>query len=200
MIYPSQEPVPAYQHWQALYLASVSIINVLHYSLCMSIHFDTDSLISKYHNTPTLSLTTKSLLNMISSGLFYAAIFSFVVSLFFTVFFTTGKDISGFWVLITGWLGFVIFQFAWFANPLGLLAILILKKRPVVALILCTLAVALATMGFMFYEIPTLKGAEKIFIKEYGLGFYFWYAAQWLLLYSVILFVLDRGTKKAGHK
>ena len=162
--------------------------------------FDTNSLIAKYHNTTALSHTTKSLLNMISSGLFYAAMFSFFVSLFFTVFFTTGENISGFWVLTTGWLGFVIFQFAWFANPLSLLAVLIMKKRPVIALILCTLAVALASMGFLFSEIPTAKGAEKIFIKEYGLGFYFWYAAQWFLLYSVILLVLGRGIKKAGNK
>jgi len=102
------------------------------------------------------------------------------------------------WVLITGWLGFVIFQFAWFANPLSLLAVLIMNKRPVVALLLCVLAVVLASTGFVFHEIPAAKGAEKIFIKEYGLGFYFWYAAQWFLLYSLLIKVMAKGIKKAG--
>ncbi len=149
------------------------------------------------HSNTTV-LDTRLLLKLGGRGLFYAAIFSFTLSLFLTVFFTTGEDISGFWVLITGWLGFVIFQFAWFANPLAMLAILIMKKRPVIALLLCVLAVALASMGFIFNEIPAAQGAEKIFIKEYGLGFYFWYAAQWFLLYSVILHVLSQGIKKAG--
>ncbi len=168
----------------------------------MNTFFDTNSLISKFHNSSaissTTSLTTKSLLKMMSSGLLYVAVLSYTVSLFSTVFFTTGEDITGFWVLITGWLGFIIFQFAWFANPLSVLAILIKKKRPIMALLLCVLAVVLASMGFIFNEIPAAKGAEKIFIKEYGLGFYFWYAAQWFLLYSVILYVLSRGIKKAG--
>lgn len=126
------------------------------------------------------------LYEMISMALLSLAISFFIISLLNIVFFTSSGDISGFWTLLTGWLGFIVFQFAWFANPLSFLAVSRMKSQPLFALFLSVLAVTLATEGFIFNEIPTASGSEKIFIREFGLGFYFWYGAHWLALCSVL--------------
>lgn len=114
----------------------------------------------------------------------YAGMMFFSVSLFLIVFFTSGDDIQGYWVLATGWLGFVIFQFAWYANPLNLLAILLVGRRPAVALLLSIAALTLATQAFLFNEIPTVSGEEKTYIREFGLGAYLWYLSHCLILLS----------------
>lgn len=157
-----------------------------------------DTLITRINKIRTLPRTlatssrpSPSRLKSLSSILLATGMFFFVLSLFLHVFFTTGEDIRGVWVLLTGWLGFVIFQFAWFANPLSLLAILVMKTRPVVALLLSILAVVFASEIFLFNEIPAVSGGEKIYIKEFGLGAYFWYIAQWLFLYSNVLNVIN---------
>lgn len=113
------------------------------------------------------------------------ALACFFSSLFLTAFITTGNDIRGFWVLVLGWVGLLIFQFAWFANPVNLLALLLLNKHPFVALILSLIAVLIASQTFYFHEIPTELYDKKIYIKELGLGFYVWYLSQILILIGV---------------
>ncbi len=136
-----------------------------------------------------------SLLKTLSSLLLYSGITLFIISLFFNVFFTNSDDISGIWILLMGWLGFIIFQFAWYANPLSLLAILLMKKRPVVAVLLSLLAVIVASGTFIFNEIPAASGNEKIYIKELGLGAYIWYASHWLILYAMVFNSLWKGKR-----
>ena len=133
------------------------------------------------------SLNRIPLHKKISVCLLIAAILCFILSLFNTVFFTSGGDISGFWVLLIGWLGFVIFQFAWYAGPLSFLAVLTMNRRPLFALLLSIAAVTLATESFIFNEIPAASGSAKIFIREFGLGFYFWYGAQWMAFCSILV-------------
>ncbi len=110
----------------------------------------------------------------------------FFASLFLTVFFTTGEDIQGFWVLLIGWIGLVIFQFAWYANLLNLLALLLLKQRPYISLFLSGIALLIATQTFLFFEIPVGLQNSKIYIKELGLGFYLWYLSQAIFLVATI--------------
>jgi len=137
-----------------------------------------------------------SLVRTLSLILLYSGIAFFIISLFFNAFFTNSDDIRGIWVLLTGWLGFIIFQFAWYANPLSLLAILLMKQRPVIALLLSVLAAIIASETFIFNEIPAASGDEKIYIKEFGLGVYGWYASHWLVLYSMVFNLIDKGLKK----
>ena len=140
---------------------------------------------------PAGSLNHIPLLNRIRTSLLVAAISCFILSLFNTVFFTSAGDISGFWVLLTGWLGFVIFQFAWFANPLNFLAVLMMKRRPLFAFLLSIVAVFLTTESFVFSEIPAASGSAKIFIREFGLGFYFWHGAQWMAVCVMLVNLLE---------
>jgi len=142
------------------------------------------------NNVAIQSSSPVPLVKMLSNILLYAGIAIFVVSLFFNVFFTNTNDVSGIWVLLTGWLGFIVFQFAWFANPLSILAILLMKQRPLVSLLLIILAVILASEMFLFNEIPAASGDDKIYIKEFGLGAYTWYASHWLVLYSMLLNII----------
>ncbi|MEH6454926.1 MAG: hypothetical protein V7749_01260 [Cocleimonas sp.] len=108
------------------------------------------------------------------------------LSLFMPAFFTSAEDIYGYWVLITGWIGAIFIQFAWYANPLNLLALLLARDKPRTALLLSFAALTLASGAFIFYEIPTGFNYEKVFIKELGLGFYIWYAAQVFFLLALI--------------
>ena len=119
----------------------------------------------------------------------------FFSSLLLTVFFTTGDNIQGFWVLLIGWMGILIFQFSWLANPLNLLALLLLKKHPYISALLTTVALLLATQTFYFFEIPIGLKDKKIFIKELGLGFYLWYAAQ--IIFMVAIYFEAYKNKKA---
>lgn len=123
-------------------------------------------------------------------------ILSFIASLFFTSLYTSAENIQGFWLLIMGWLAFLFFQYAWFANPINLLALLLLSKKPGLALILSFSALLAASQSFMFSEIPIGMGSEVIFIKELGLGVYIWYLAQILFLLAIMA---EYFGKRAGR-
>ena len=120
----------------------------------------------------------------------------FVISLFSNVFFTPDEDIRGYWVFITGWLGILFLQFAWYANPLNLIALLLVNQSPRTALLLSLLALVLASETFLFYEIPTGINQEKMYIQELGSGFFIWYLAQILFLVSILLSKINRHFQK----
>jgi len=126
-----------------------------------------------------------SLLKLAENILMLIALMCFSLSLFLPIFFTSAEDINGFWVLITGWMGLIILQLAWFANPLNLLALLMANKRPRVAFLLSLLAFALASNSFIFFEIPTGINYEKVYIQEFGIGFYFWITSHILVLFGL---------------
>ena len=128
--------------------------------------------------------------NIVTTLLVSLGLACFVTSLFLISLFTSGEDIQGSWILLIGWLGLLIFQFSWYANPLNLLALLYLHNRPVTSFLLSSLALALATQTFLFVEIPTSLDAEKVTIKELGLGFYIWYLAQFLFLTATVVELL----------
>lgn len=102
-------------------------------------------------------------------------------------FFTSGGDIHGYWILIIGWMGLIFFQLSWFANPLSLLALLVLAHKPKTALLIGIVAVVLATQSFQFTEIPVDLNHQKIYITELGLGFYLWLLAHCLFLIYIII-------------
>ena len=143
---------------------------------------------------PTHSLIELSL----ASKLFITrGVFFFTLSLPLTSLFTSGDDIQGIWVLFIGWMGLIIFQFSWFANPLNLLALLILSERPVTALLLSLAAFVVASQTLVFSEIPSGASLGKIHIKELGLGFYFWYFSHALFFIGILVETLKQ-TQKNG--
>lgn len=115
----------------------------------------------------------------------------FTLSLFLPVFFTSAEDILGFWVLISGWIGLIFIQFAWYANPLNLLAILLAHDNPRIALLFSCLALVIASGTFNFYEIPIGLNYEKVFIKEFGAGFYLWITAHIFVTFALIFRFLE---------
>jgi len=134
---------------------------------------------------------------LISKLIFFSALFFFALALMLTSLFTSGDDIRGYWILIMGWAGLIFFQFSWFANPINLLALLLLPQQPKTALLLSFTAFIIASQSFLLSEIPTGISYEKIYIKEFGLGFYFWYFSQGFFLLGISIEVFI-GHKKTG--
>jgi hypothetical protein len=118
------------------------------------------------------------------------ALFLFFISLLEPVFITEDKPIKGFWIFAMGWMGFVIFQFAWYANLLSLLAALMMFKRPLIAFLLSLLALLLAAESFLFDEIPLGSSKESIAIIDTDIGLYLWIGAHCAILYAAILMLI----------
>ncbi len=112
----------------------------------------------------------------------FMGLLCFTVALFLPALYTSSEDIYGFWVLVTGWMGLAILQFAWFANPLNLLSLLLTHQNPRIAFLIGVLSMIVACNAFYFYEIPTGINYEKTYIREFGLGFYTWIASHSLIL------------------
>ena len=118
------------------------------------------------------------------------ALFLFFVSLLEPVFITKDQPIKGFWIFAMGWMGFVIFQFAWYANLLSLLAALMMFSRPLVAVLLSLFALLLAAESFLFDEIPLGNSKESIAIISTDIGLYLWIGAHCAILYAAILMLI----------
>jgi hypothetical protein len=136
-----------------------------------------------------------SALSLPAKSFIFAGVLFFTLSLLLTSLFTSSDDIQGIWILLIGWMGLIIFQLSWFANPLNLLALLLVSKRPTLALLLSILAVFLASQTLSLSEIPIGLNNEKIHIKEMGLGFYFWYLSQGLFLTGIAIEAFKQAQK-----
>lgn len=107
-----------------------------------------------------------------------------VMSLTQVAFHTTHGQVMGYWVLVTGWMGFALFQFAWYANLLVLLGVLLMNKRPNTAMGLVVAGVLLAGQSFWFDDIP---GQEvSMHVLRLGAGFWLWYTSIVLMTLGVI--------------
>ncbi len=115
----------------------------------------------------------------------------FVISLFLPVFITQNNDIYGYWVLAMGWLGFVTFQFAWYAAPFSLLALYVSRTSPQLGLFLSIMAIVMASAAFSFTDIPFGKNDP---VLDYGLGFYSWYLSFYLLAFSILFRLVAWGS------
>ena len=113
---------------------------------------------------------------------------------------TSEQPIKGFWILLTGWMGFIIFQFSWYANPLALMSVLLMRRRPVWSLLASGIALLLVAQAFLFDEIPTVKPDEPIMVLARGTGFYLWIASIISLFYACIFMVIYRRFTRVGLK
>ena len=120
----------------------------------------------------------------------------FLLSMADTVFITTQQHIKGYWVLLTGWMGFVIFQFAWFANPLTILALLLFRRRAIWAMLASTLALLCVSQAFIFEDLPIDTSGEYIEVVARGNGFYYWVAMVGCVFYANIMMLVYRMLKK----
>jgi membrane-bound ClpP family serine protease len=122
--------------------------------------------------------------NSLTYLVFFIAASSFISALFFPAFLAQTQDIDGYWVLFLGWLGFLFFQFAWYAAPLMLLAVYTSAQSPRFAFLLAVLAIIIASEAFLFDEIPLREAQQKIL--GYGLGFYLWYGSFYIAALGVL--------------
>jgi len=132
------------------------------------------------------------ILKTIALALIGLALFLFFISLLEPVFITEDKPVKGYWIFAMGWMGFVIFQFAWYANLLSLLAILLMFKRPLSAFLLALFSLLLAAESFLFDEIPLGSGEESIAIIGNDIGLYLWIGAHCAILYATILMLIRK--------
>ncbi|QQZ29504.1 hypothetical protein HMY34_12370 [Thiothrix subterranea] len=107
-----------------------------------------------------------------------------VMSFTQVTFYTNHGVVMGYWVAATGWLGFGLFQFAWYANLLELLGVLLMSRYPNRAMVVVVLGVLLAGQAFWFTEIPGQKANMQI--VDLGMGFWMWYASIVLVTLGVI--------------
>ncbi|MCK5726762.1 MAG: hypothetical protein KAH22_08065 [Thiotrichaceae bacterium] len=148
----------------------------------------------EYSNTKTiigLSITALS----IALGLFIA-------SLFLPVFFTEGNTVLGYWVLVTGWIGFIGFQFAWYANTFALFALYYSRKKPTFAFFIAISSILIASQAYLFDEIPSYLPTdtphnEKSIVLNYGSGFYIWYFSFYFVATSILLRIIAQATHKS---
>jgi hypothetical protein len=151
-----------------------------------------------------IRLTILKIIALILIGL---ALLLFFLSLFEPVFIMEEKSVKGYWIFAMGWMGFVIFQFAWYANLLSLLAILLMFKRPLSAFLLSLLSLLLATESFLFDEIPLGTDKGSIAIIDNDIGLYLWIGVHCAILYAAVLMLIrkkmidyDLATEKLKRK
>ncbi|MEZ5450360.1 MAG: hypothetical protein R3E89_15800 [Thiolinea sp.] len=106
-----------------------------------------------------------------------------IIACWLPVFETAQGPIAGYWVLISGWMGFAMFQFAWYANPLLLMAVILMYSAPLRATLLAALGLLLATQAFWFDALPGTVTATPIVGQ--GPGFWVWYGSLFLLALGV---------------
>ncbi|WP_020396746.1 hypothetical protein [Thiolinea disciformis] len=132
---------------------------------------------------------------MSSLVLFLAGVL-WIASFALTVFKTNTGDIPGYWVFAMGWLGFAIFQFAWYANLLMLLAIFLMYSSPLRSALVAAVGLLVATQAFWFTSVPG-SSAESM-VMGYGMGFWFWYIS--MLLLGVAVFFGSDTVEPGGAK
>ncbi|MGZ6480223.1 MAG: hypothetical protein ACXWQE_13020 [Bdellovibrionales bacterium] len=87
------------------------------------------------------------------------------------------KSLSGFWLLLFGWMGVGQAMFAWFANPLGALgAVFLILGKYRNSVIVELLAVVLGLQTFFLSHVPggEADGSGITYIAHPGAGFYCW--------------------------
>jgi hypothetical protein len=132
------------------------------------------------------------MLKTVAFALIGLAFFLFFISLLEPVFITEDKAVKGYWIFAMGWMGFVIFQFAWYANLLSLLSILLMLKHSSTAFLLSLFSLLLAAESFLFDEIPLGSGKENIVIIDNDIGLYLWIGAHCAVLYATILMLIRK--------
>lgn len=107
----------------------------------------------------------------------------------------------GYSVLLMGILGVFVGVFAWFANPLMLLALVLAKfKKRMGASVVSVLAVGLGLQSYMLKAVPfnesSMETGNLNFVDRLGWGFYLWMGSLVVFALSCFLKRNDRRAKK----
>ncbi len=140
--------------------------------------------------------TKSSIFRGLAILLLLAAAISFCIAIVDVVYTTEEQDVHGYWILLAGWLGFLFFQFAWFANPLTVLSLLLMRKHPWWALFVSALALMCMAQAFLFSEIPTDTHGNTTTIISRGVGFYCWIASIVCVFYAVVMSLIYNASKR----
>ncbi|TXH70640.1 MAG: hypothetical protein E6Q83_05195 [Thiothrix sp.] len=132
--------------------------------------------------TPT---ARRSLREPIAALALFIGGLAWIAAFWFPSFYTSQGSVEGYWVFATGWMGFAIFQFAWYANLLMLLGIVLMYSSPLWGSTLAGFAMLVATQAFWFNSIPT--GEVDLPILQLGQGFWCWYGSIIMLGIGVFL-------------
>lgn len=132
--------------------------------------------------TPT---ARRSLREPLSALALFAGGLAWIAAFWFPAFYTSQGAVEGYWVFATGWMGFAIFQFAWYANLFMLLGIALMHSSPLWGATFAGVGVLVATQAFWFSSLPT--GEVDLPILQIGQGFWFWYGSILLLGVGVFL-------------
>jgi hypothetical protein len=107
----------------------------------------------------------------------------------------------GIQVLILGWQGAFSGQFAWFANPLWFLSLLLAFFRRwllALAATFVTLLVALDALFFLDTTVPLDEGfVNTMVFKSYHVGYYFWMASIGIVgLGAIMMWFITRRSDR----
>jgi hypothetical protein len=98
---------------------------------------------------------------------------------------------SGFRVLTIGWLGLLVGQIAWYANPVIVLSLLfVLLRRWGLTLVVSGASLLIAANTFLLFhkELPADEGSVvKLRLERLGFGFFFWLASIFAIVVGAIL-------------
>ena len=131
----------------------------------------------------TISSISLSRLPIASPALFLGGLL-WVAAFWLPVFETQERTITGYWVFVTGWMGFAMFQFAWYANLLMLMAVIMMYSAPLRATLLAALGLLVATQAFWLEVLPGTSSSTEI--TGQGIGFWVWYGSIFLLGLGVV--------------
>lgn len=120
-------------------------------------------------------LVRRSLREPVSALALFMGGLAWIAAFWFPAFYTSQGPVEGYWVFATGWMGFAIFQFAWYANLCMLLGIVLMYISPLWAAALSGIAMVVASQAFWFNSIPT--GEVDMPILQLGNGFWCWYGS-----------------------
>lgn len=125
----------------------------------------------------------------------FLSIGCFVLCIWLTAFYQDGRPVEGTWLLVFGWLGPLEGQFAWFANPVYLAALVYWAEgRPILSLILAWIAVGLAASFFFTKTVFVSLRDDTDFISSLSWGFYLWLTAMTLLALTLshVVYAVNR--------
>lgn len=125
-------------------------------------------------------------MNMVSAISLFVGGLCWVASLFFpALVLDTGQSVMGYWVLLTGWMGVTFFQFAWIANLLIVLAVVLMYRFPIRSTLAAALALLIATQAFWLTEIPGHMSNNQVI--SHGMGYWLWYFSILCIGLGVVL-------------
>ena len=120
--------------------------------------------------------------NNITRSILFLAVGFYVISLFLPgIIYSGDQKMYGYFILGFGWLGMVHGVFAWFANPLFLLALIRARvEKPKTILVTASAAFILGLTAFMLRSIPNLD-TEGPDVDHLSIGYYVWMTSIALL-------------------